>query len=558
MEKWLKRSNFDFIKDLCVFIIPSLLFHGGYFFFFEQYPKYDAFVLESALGFAYLASHLAKYTPNLFDNWTLKKCSLTTQYMKPVLSKSGRMTLQYTAWNFWSSEFSIILDDLFAFTSSIPSVFRLAVIGIHVCYLVQLRLLPWDAPITGKLGQRYRKQQDKRAAIASSPLDDDSDEEDMSAGDFAERLRSQSGDVPLWRAKKKLKGTRPLSDTEREWFSNVDGTGILWMDIPYTKYGHSLAKHSTPQTPNTSTQLCMTPDLQEVLVTHVNKNKVIPPQLKDAALLDIANNQSSSPQFKVCERFKDPDMCRLLYRDMKATIFLQIANSAATTAANSPPDVRSKDDNNPMSIVYRRCGGAFGHQHSDNNVVRQCSILTGGVSVPGIRSKEPVVSFALKPDSVDYVDTDPKGRRPYKVMTTISLINIICIVASLAAVYALYLIPEPEASLRNPDGGANRQARSAAAASTAFEPFLTPVCAQKYTNLLPGEHLLNGFAAGAIVVPPITSYDQKLPIPIFVPDMWDALRQLSLFTTAGGGGGFEDTSSQQQQKPKKSKKSKKE
>eukprot|EP00744_Colponema_vietnamica_P003973 GILI01006009.1.p1 GENE.GILI01006009.1~~GILI01006009.1.p1 ORF type:complete len:298 (+),score=83.91 GILI01006009.1:111-1004(+) len=114
------------------------------------------------------------------------------------------------------------------------------------------------------------------------------------------------------------------------------------------------------------------------------------------------------------------------------------------------------------------------------------------------------------------------------------------------------------ASLRNPDGGANRQARSAAAASTAFEPFLTPVCAQKYTNLLPGEHLLNGFAAGAIVVPPITSYDQKLPIPIFVPDMWDALRQLSLFTTAGGGGGFEDTSSQQQQKPKKSKKSKKE
>lgn len=569
MEKWLKRSNFDFMRDCCFFVLPSLAFHVGYFYLFEKYPKYDVFFFDCALGFAYVASHLAKYTPNLFDNWALKKCSLTTQYMKPSLTKGGRMTLQYTRWNFWTSELSIVLDDLFAYTSSIPSVFRVVVIVVHAAYLVQLRLLPWDAPVTGKLGQRYRRQQQQSAGASSgsssstkqrvpsscSPLDD-SDDEEAAAGDFAEMLRQQQGSVPLWRSKNKrrVKGTRPLSNTEREWFTNVDSTGVLWADLPYAKYASRLRKYATPGVANTSVQLCITRDLQEILIVHVSKNRVIPSTVKDPQLLEIAKSQPVTPHFRVCERHVDPEMCRVMYRDVKSDMFLNVEPSphqqqyAAATAGDGA-----------LSAPYRRCGGAFGYDHMDNNQVREVSLLAAGIACAGVRATEPVVSFALRPEAEEgapekYVELDPKNRKPWRIISTIFAANALAAAASLGLTYALYAMPiSGEATLRNPEGGAaNRQQQpkrfGGRTAATAFEPFFTPLCKHKYGNLLPPEHVLQQFAAGAIVLPPLLGYDEKLPIPIFGPDLWESLRLLSVFSNSNGGAGFGgDTSSEQQQ-----------
>ena len=113
MEKVSKRCNFDIVRDLFFFMVPAVGAHVGHFFFIEKYPQFDQFSCQLVLGVLYLSSHLARFAPNLFDNFAFNKCSISLEHVSKPDLKFSRM-------EFLKTEFGVLVDDLFAFSSHVP------------------------------------------------------------------------------------------------------------------------------------------------------------------------------------------------------------------------------------------------------------------------------------------------------------------------------------------------------------------------------------------------------------------------------------------------------
>ena len=163
-----KWSNFDWAKDAVFFVLPAVVFQIIFYFTFEKYPRPTEYILRTLLGVAFLGAHLSRFTPNLFDNISLRKCSIPMPYLSLVgaAHQFRNPTFVFRKINLVQAELLLILDDLFAFTLQVPPVFRLMVYLVHVVFLVQMYLLPWDFPVTSRLHQRFHNQK------ADEELDD--------------------------------------------------------------------------------------------------------------------------------------------------------------------------------------------------------------------------------------------------------------------------------------------------------------------------------------------------------------------------------------------------
>ncbi|RNE98747.1 hypothetical protein TraAM80_08599 [Trypanosoma rangeli] len=219
MSRMVKHSYFDFYREAVTFTVVPLVFHviqrltgktevsgeDGLEFFFRL-----------SFGILYIMSHLYRMTPNVWDNFLMKKCSIPLNYLR---LPAKNISLQ----GFLFTELGIVLDDLFAFTCRVPSIFRFTVIVLHVIFLCELAWLPHDAPVTVVLGRRYaRKGVKGKRENTEKILKKKTEIEETLNLDSRHEVPESSQHC--------------LSPEERALVENLDAESITWLDIVGTKY----------------------------------------------------------------------------------------------------------------------------------------------------------------------------------------------------------------------------------------------------------------------------------------------------------------------------------
>jgi hypothetical protein len=166
-------------------------------------PIFDVSSLlwNMVFGVTYLAGHLSRFSPNLFDNYHLKKCSVPLAY---AVNQNFKLHFAWT-------EIGIVLDDLLAFSSHVPIFYRLPVIAIHVVFLAQMYYLPWDLPFKGKLRKRF----------------------DQSSQNY-------NGEEKSTKLSDKAAPNVPLSQEEAACFDHLDSEPVLWLDVMTFKYSKKI------------------------------------------------------------------------------------------------------------------------------------------------------------------------------------------------------------------------------------------------------------------------------------------------------------------------------
>ena len=355
-----------------------------------------------------------------------------------------------------------------------------------------------------------------------------------------------------------------LSDKERLWLVDLDREQPKWVEVPQIKYSSALRRHAGVSTnaaaANQQQQfmIAVTPNLEEILIASVKPQKL---NSKFQELQEMASAQR--PTLQILERHRDPLAVEYMVREQGNSVIIPNTNHAS----NAKPGHLSNGDEERMQAVMAEMmlGNAQPYEREGARTVGESSSLPRAnpqLSAPGadettvmkyrkfggsqglqnltltkLKSISLLKQRTLKPSAAsEYYDVHTNGRSvddaltvlrghtrsTWRSVANILAHNMIISMVCVALMAGMYLAPVP------PGGGTNRQAGPAPAA-TAFHPFLTPIAPNKYQGLLPANHELNRFAAGAIVLPPIPAYDVKLPIPVLLPDLFDTLRQLTLF-----------------------------
>jgi len=217
LQKISKWSYIDIKREASMIVLPVVVIHAvGYWArLFTIAPSMGEFVWHFSIGAAYLTAHLSRFGPNLYDNFALRKCSVSLEYCsKPALRFSFK--------TFAVAEMLVLVDDLFAFSSHVPSIFRAAVWTVHLVYLTQLFLLPKDDPMKGKLQKRHEATKERKVDKKKAPKQ--TRPENRSEGG----LRESSDPLPHAKT--------PLSEREMQLFADLDGEQVLWLDLAQRQY----------------------------------------------------------------------------------------------------------------------------------------------------------------------------------------------------------------------------------------------------------------------------------------------------------------------------------
>ena len=240
MRSFLKRSNFDSGVAFVAFVLPATACHVVHFLGFEQYPRWDYFGFQVVYGIVYMVGHITKTAPNLWDNIKLMQCTVPNSYCEQFPDGRVRATRK----QFIFSEIGFITDDLFAFATHIPSFYRIAVILLHVCFLIEYSILPpqYNNP------QRRRKS---RRAAAETIADKDAEEDEVpedSDDEFVEEAEEtavaegtndeQTGASGENKTKRKVTLTIP----ELRRIAALDRQQVSWLLVPALAVFHRIAK----------------------------------------------------------------------------------------------------------------------------------------------------------------------------------------------------------------------------------------------------------------------------------------------------------------------------
>nr|CCC93450.1 conserved hypothetical protein [Trypanosoma congolense IL3000] len=239
-----KRSYVDFYKEAVFFLALSSFIHLFQVYQFEKTFR-DLNLLElffqHVLGVLYVLAHLYRMTPNLMDNFSLRKCSMPLRFLT---LPEGRVSFL----KFVVTEFGLLLDDLFAFTCRVPSAYRVVVFTVHVAFLCEFALFPWESSVLSTLSNNKKGE-------ASEHHDDQKDSETI----HGEEAKTVS--------------ERAVSSEEVLLLKNLDYERIGWIDIITTKYkkqieiatNNFMQQHRGP----VAFELVPTPNLQGIALVFV-------------------------------------------------------------------------------------------------------------------------------------------------------------------------------------------------------------------------------------------------------------------------------------------------
>lgn len=329
-EKAIRASHIDLARETLMTIIPVSIFYLGSFFI--NAGTVVETVMEMTFGCLYILAFLNRFTPNIRDNIVMRKCSISHAYLSQT---APRVTLP----KFIFTEIGFMLDDLFVHTAGISFFPRVVVYLIHFLYVFQMVTLPLDLPVSFRRKKKashvdevveeipHRRgtvekgfqPSEKRKNRVESPVEESVSKSWETNTDGREAAESLTHTTKEYRTTEPLKAessfydvertlpppppSQPLSKEEIAMFANLDKEGVLWIDIPYLKYGYlnPKGKKANSKDDDGSEEmmaLFVTSDLQRLAVMHVTKS---------------STGQHSNPKF--VRLVHDPDMCRIIAID---------------------------------------------------------------------------------------------------------------------------------------------------------------------------------------------------------------------------------------------------
>lgn len=335
-EKAIRASYIDLARETTMMVIPVCIFYFGSFF-----VKNEGFVetaMEMTFGCLYVLAFLNRFTPNIRDNIVMRKCSISHAYLSQA---APRVTLP----KFIFTEIGFMLDDLFVHTAGISFFPRVLVYLAHFLYVFQMITLPLDLPVSFRrkkksarpdsvveeelpprhsaVEKRVSLSSEKESSRVESPLQESVSVRSDTNSAKREETSTTPRDTREYRTTERLKTessemessfydvestlppappSQPLSKEEIGMFANLDKEGVLWMDVPYLKYGFMNPKGKKNSSEDDGSEeimaLRVTSDLQRLAVMHVTKS---------------STGQLSNP--KLIKLVHDPEMCRLIAID---------------------------------------------------------------------------------------------------------------------------------------------------------------------------------------------------------------------------------------------------
>ncbi|CAD2216984.1 hypothetical protein AGDE_07588 [Angomonas deanei] len=194
-----KNAYTDALKEAIVFVVPLTVLHLLYLIAATDHLDIVEDFFRVVFGSLYVLAFLYRLTPNILDNFNMRKCSL------PLWSIRAS-DFRFSWSTFLSAQMGFLVNDLFVFTSRVPSAFRFTVYAVDFIYIAQLLTLPWDAPITKK----------KVEGVPEKPKKSVNNDDEAVAADSPDRSVIRDGEVEL--------------------LENLDGENVFWLDIPTIKY----------------------------------------------------------------------------------------------------------------------------------------------------------------------------------------------------------------------------------------------------------------------------------------------------------------------------------
>lgn len=408
IQKISKWSYLDIRTDAMVFVLPSMVAHGLWYWLYSRSFTRSAgeYGWHMFVGTSYLCAHLQRFSPNLWDNFAFKKCSVTLEYL-------SQPQFKITPWNFILAELGVLVDDIFAFSSHVPTPFRIAVLAVHGLYLAQFCLLPHDYPIKGKL---RRKQAEEATSVK---------------GDKPLKQKDKSSTMSTHSSKQRV----PLTEREVTWFADLDNEHVLWFDLATIKYVRNLERTAmiAKQNPGQTSLLATSSGTEVILCV-----------LRNGAI-------------EITDRFNDSFAARVVAREGGPGSLIDLPRKPIT----------------PEMAVQRHAA-----------LIPQPKLLSSQL-------------FR------QYMGLDESaGQQRSSSLMTLGAAGLL-----LAVLYGLCVGSLPAVH----------------DADVLYDPLAPPHSLQKYRHALSENHLLN---QGAGLLP--LAYG---PLAVVVPDMIDALRQMSLYTT---------------------------
>lgn len=339
-------------------------------------------VFQMCFGCLYVLAFLYRFTPNIFDNFLMRKCSIPLTYFQ-------YNPMRFSWKSFAFSEGGFLVDDLFAFTCRVPSMYRATVYVIHFVFLCQFALLPWDSPVRSNLEKKMTADGGARESAAEPKS------RVRETPQVAEDTNRRSG-VPA---------AKPLSDDEMALVADLDGEEIHWKDLVFIKYKHIFSEAVQQWRQRSNRQ----PVFADIVGTS---------DFQNVAVLVAYADGSAGPnnRIDVLQRFHDPSMSLLLARENPDRMRLPAGKPAPPSQppSSTATPLDAAQATVTMSQLWRgRVSApslAFGSVFNADNFLDVALLVVCGVVL--------VVVLCVAPTSLDAAKVSrglPKVMRPLLV-----------------------------------------------------------------------------------------------------------------------------------------------
>ncbi|KAG5468498.1 hypothetical protein CUR178_01330 [Leishmania enriettii] len=246
-------------------------------------PLEEAF--RMLYGSVYVLSFLYRFSPNVYDNFLMRKCSLPLTYVDMATSR-------LTCTRFATSELMFLVDDLFVFTCRISTPHRVVVYIAHFLFICQFCMLTWDPPAAnGRASGRVTTAE--------------ADEPKPRAASIAKATAAQSSNSEATPTAEQSAFAQSCMTKEEEGVvTDLDNEAVAWEDIATLKYRSlivSLGRRHAQQHGQSADAVDIAPavDLQHVAVVALSRGAATGPT-------------ASQQRLDILCQVRDPEMSRLL------------------------------------------------------------------------------------------------------------------------------------------------------------------------------------------------------------------------------------------------------
>lgn len=222
-----KTAYVDCVREALYFAAPIVVIHAGHILLWGTTVSKAEEICSMLFGALYLLAFLYSFSPNLMDNFAMRKFSLPLWSVDWQSSRFSRNT-------FWLAQIGFLVNDLFVFTCRIPTGYRVVAYALDFLYLSEYMLLPWEAPIRKRKAGSVSPpslfpttdEAKKKSHLTSTPSA--VGEENAHLPQAGLGLDERKANAPIV--------ARPMDREDVSLLMQLDSERVEWMDIASNKY----------------------------------------------------------------------------------------------------------------------------------------------------------------------------------------------------------------------------------------------------------------------------------------------------------------------------------